>query len=447
MSGEAMTDRIAELRTADPFGVAVAVVLCAGFTVSTWARGAFFDRPSTIFLGGSLLLAAAVILRYGAAVVRREDVTLLALAVWWLISANLNDTPRSFVPLGASFAGVLAGSLGVRVLESRARRAVTACVVAVGSVTALVGLVACDIRWYPEAMRGQDLWRLAGTLTYPNAAGLLTGMALALTLGSDFPARWRILSVAACSAGLVASESRGAMLATAVAGVLFLRSRIRRDFRPVVTGVCAGLVTIAGAHGLGTSIPALIGGLLVLIAGCGWSLSSRKGRAERSDRSAHRTRRVAAGAVVVVALAVAGILARTEIATRSSYHSIAARTTEWHLALQQFTSAPLVGVGPDKTLTPQTGGVASYFAHNEYLQVLADAGLVGAILLLATVALVAYRLRHRVAQASGPVAALLVFALAGVTDYSWHLPALGLCAGITLGLAADTYSPTAGAAT
>ena len=425
---------MAQLVGRDTPAAVVAVVLCVALVLATWFRGAFFEPQSSIMLGVSLVLVAVVISGFEATVLRREDVCLLALSIWWLVSAELHHVPRNFLPLGASLAAILAGSIGTRTLGSRARRTVNACIVAVGSLTGLVGLIACDVRWYPVAMRGQNLWRLAGTLTYSNAAGLLIAMAIVLSLGTKSPALWRILSLELCSAGLVASGSRGAMVAAAVAALVLLRSYLVGAAVPLAAGICAGMVTIASSRGPAAAIPALVVACLILVAGCAWSLWRAK-EPRRRIALTHRAWKFAAGVGAVLALGSIVIVARTEIATRIGSGSIHARFAEWRLALQQFRSSPFIGAGPDKVLIPQTSGVASYFAHNEYLQVLAGAGVVGAFLLLATLILSGQRLWLDSKHEYGPVSAIVVFALGGLFDYSWHLPALGLCAGIALGLA------------
>lgn len=418
----------------DPVAAVLAFVLCLVLVVATWSHGAFFQPQASIFLGVSLVLVAVVISRFGVTVLRREDVSLFALSIWWLISAELHHEPRSFLPLGASLTGILAGSLVTGELGVEARRTVTACVVAIGSLTALVGLIACDLRWFPLAMRGQNVWRLAGSLTYSNAAGLLIAIALVLCLASNWRHSWRIASLELCSAGLVATESRGALLAMTLAAAIFLRANVRQALVPLVMGLCAGIVTIAGARGHSPSFGALTGSCLILVAGYVWS---RRRASTPPPGSTNRTRRIGIAIGIAIAVAATGFVARPELERRLSSGSALARLSEWRLALQQFRTSPWLGVGPDKVLIPRTGGVASYLAHNEYLQILAGAGLVGATLLLSTLILAGHRLWHHPRDSNGPLSAVLIFALGGAFDYTWHVPALGLCAGIALGLATN----------
>lgn len=98
--------------------------------------------------------------------------------------------------------------------------------------------------------------------------------------------------------------------------------------------------------------------------------------------------------------------------------------------------ATLYWVGPDgRTLTVQ-------YVHNEYLQVLAELGMVGLALLLALLAVVArmvWRGRDLVgtpATWAGVVAGLSALAVHSGLDFLWHLPAIPLTAAVLAGLAA-----------
>ena len=112
-----------------------------------------------------------------------------ALALWWLVRAAAQGRPGSFLPLGASFVGFVAAFLATRGLSGGYRVFATQVVVALGAVSAAVGLLAATTRRYPLAMPAQNLWRVATTLTYSNAAGVLLAMAVLVGLGLDQRAR------------------------------------------------------------------------------------------------------------------------------------------------------------------------------------------------------------------------------------------------------------------
>ena len=424
---------------------ATAVALCLGVVVLAWEKGGFFEPANAVALAAFLVVVAAVIGLFRLRL-RTEEAFLLALDIWWLVTAELNHDASSFLPLGASFAALLCGSLGVRALEARWRAVVRGWVVVVGSLTAASGLFACAMRWYPLAMRGQNLWRLSGTLTYSNAAGLLLGMALVLCLGNEDFGHLSAVPVMLCTAGLVATQSRGAMLATAVAALLLLRHQIRTEVVPLLVGALAGIVTVASSSGPAPAMGALVATCAALGATCLISYCRTK-RGDGAAEMASTTPRcwpVALRILAALSIVLAAYLGRNEIVKRVDFGSILARLSAWRLAIDQWRTSPFLGVGPDKVLVPRAGGVVTYFVHNEYLQVLAGAGVIGALLLLSAVVLVGRRLWRQRTTSSGSVAAVVVFAIAGLFDFVWHVPVLALCAGIALGATAPDSGPSGG---
>ena len=97
---------------------------------------------------------------------------------------------------------------------------------------------------------------------------------------------------------------------------------------------------------------------------------------------------------------------------------------------------PFVGVGPDRLLELHAAdGSSAHFVHNEYLQVAADAGLVGVGLLGLVALSLARALRRTGPLSSCAVAAVVCWAVGGLFDFSWHLPVVGLVGGWCAGLA------------
>ncbi len=151
---------------------------------------------------------------------------------------------------------------------------------------------------------------------------------------------------------------------------------------------------------------------------------------------------ITAGLVVA---AVVGL--HHEVGLRALSPSDQDRSSEWAAALHQWTSAPLFGVGPDRLLTFHAAdGTFAHFAHNEYLQVAADSGVIGlALLLLAGIA--ASRVARRFdALSSCAASALVCGAVAGAFDFDWHLSYVGLLGGVCVGLSArrDAVEPAFG---
>lgn len=124
------------------------------------------------------------------------------------------------------------------------------------------------------------------------------------------------------------------------------------------------------------------------------------------------------------------------------------RTEAAAAALRMFKASPLLGAGLDtygelgKPIGPSHELL--FYAHNDYAQALAEAGLVGATLVAAVVALLGSRLRVFVREtpssAPRPLDAGCWAALAGLAvhtcfDWNLHVPANALLAAVIAGLA------------
>ena len=113
------------------------------------------------------------------------------------------------------------------------------------------------------------------------------------------------------------------------------------------------------------------------------------------------------------ALAFAGALFRGE-----SVSSTVGRQVEWGNAIQLWLGSPFIGNGigaPFQQTIYSPAGLAAFFTHNSYLNILAKTGLVGFAALAATVVNV-FRLLHRVRHAVGSSLADRVMAIT-ITAY------------------------------
>lgn len=418
------------------------LIISVGLGVTAAAaiqKGAFF-LPASLLLPGLLALLALYKPRLA-----REDVLVLAalgtLASWWLVDASL----RGNVPFAVPFLGGTIGFGSAYVLgrgaEAEERVHIVHAVVAIGVLVAAGGLVGSVLHYSPLAIESVGLWRLSGTITYANAAGFLLAMMIPLVSCIETrPARLGDLACYLLVAALVATISRGAYLAFLAVSPLFVGSLVRRRLVPVILGLAAGSVAVATAGGEGIQ-PLLMAALAV--GGVGTVLFagvSRRGWFVAASASS---------AAVLVAVAMSqGKLARA-VGVRLSGASLETRFAEWRAALEQFRSNPLMGAGPEQNLVLRTpeGLQIARFAHNEYLQVAASSGLVGLVLLLLVVGLTVLRLRSaentRDAISRAAAASLAIFALAGVSDFSWHLPAITMTAGWMAGIAAGPQNLSA----
>ncbi len=416
---------------------ALCVVVLATGAYATIDKGAFFvPASSVVFVTALAALAIGYLLDGTASRPTLDEVALVALAAWWWVTALVHHDAAMFLPLGASMTAFLAAAVTIRRANPTVRTLAARAVPLLVGVLAVIGLAACDLRWYPMASRAQDLWRLSSTLTYSNAAGLLFAMSLVLAVGCCDARSDGAVWSACLSAGLVATQSRGAVVALLVAALFVPWRRITSLAVSLLGGACAGLLTVTASSGDARRPWALAGTAVLLLAAvlCQLAVAGRAGASAPSPRAA-RARRWAPLVLGAVALGALLALSAHEVATRVDVGSDLGRIREARLALDQFTSSPLIGVGPDQPLT--RNGYSTYFAHDEYLQVLAGGGLVGLGLLAGSIVLCARRLVRR----SGALplrsarAAVVAFAVGGLVDYSWHLPAVAVVAGVAMGLA------------
>jgi O-antigen ligase len=126
------------------------------------------------------------------------------------------------------------------------------------------------------------------------------------------------------------------------------------------------------------------------------------------------------------------------------------RVTAARVALRMFWASPLLGTGLDTFggvfSRFQPGDIALLYAHNDYAQLLAEAGVVGALLAvgLGGVLLVrGHRFYWRVPPAArlleaGPWAAAAGLAFHAAFDWNIHMPSNALAASIVLGVCAAT---------
>ena len=408
----------------------IAFVVLAAVTVAEVIRqGAFYPPDALTVVVASLVL---IVVSTATGIDRpalRVTLSIGALAVWWLVSARRVGATGSFLPLGAGMLGFLAAFLVVRRLTPGLRPAAAQVLALIGAGTAAVGLWASVGRRAPLAMPAQGLWRLSTTLTYSDAAGLLLAMCLLVSVALDTGRRHVRIEIALCMAGLVATQSRGAFLAAVVGACFVPRSVLRSARWPLGAGLLAGLVVVGTSPG---DARQPLAGLLAVV------LVVAAGFRRRPD---HRPRVSRRGAAVIVVVAVIGAVSvvvalHTPIQRRIALDSTADRVTEWHAAVDQWRSSPWLGVGPDQVLRfHAVDGTFARFAHDEYLQVLAGAGVVGELLLLAAVGTVAISVRREDDRSSCAVGALAAFAVAGALDFDWHLAALCLVGGWVAGLA------------
>lgn len=406
-------------------------------------------------------------------------------AVWTLVSAGWSHSDgRALVAFDRVLLYLAVLSLFACVPRTEARfRWLLRGLLFAGATVALVGLTS---RLLP------DLWptttglvddRLSYPLTYWNTFGLLVGMACILavhhTSDEREPAAVRILAAALLpflGATLLLTFSRGAILVTVVGVVVYLIAA-----RPygAVGGFLAAAPTTAVAllqtysadliHEGTPLVPAAISqgeDLALILFACGAGAALLRALALLVDNrirdifSASSDRRRAAwlaGLGCGVAVFLVFIFAGGPSAVNRQYHSFFDNTQEaasntdaglrsrifeigndgrlpmWEVARDAYRAEPLKGTGAGTFQLQwerhRSSGPLRLYTYSLYLESLGELGLVGILLLgaslLAVLGVLAWRLREpeRPIYAAG-FALALAWALHAGVDIDWQSPAL-----------------------
>ena len=390
--------------------------LAAGVTAAALIRkGAFFLPDAWVF--PVILAGLAVAVRRVPAA--RERPVLWALGgfgAWWLVASLAWGVPARAPLLLGTLVGFAAAFLIGRSFDLRGRTVLHRGIVGIGCATAVVGLAGVVLRAYPYAMPHDGLWRVAGTLTYANSAGLLLAVTLPLAVTLEDVSPWlRRLSVFVILTALLATLSRGPIFALLLVVPMLPRRCLRAAAWPALMAVTAAAACLAAASG-SSAQPALAAALVVL------GLLAAAG--------APRLRLRLVVALALFATVGAGLLVtHPAVTSRTSLATVDVRYAEWSAAFHQLSAHPVAGGGPERNLVLPDKLSFAYFAHNEYLQIGAGGGAI-ALALLALIVLALARLtRRHTLQSEAAIVSLLVFAVGGLFDFTWHAPALGIVAG------------------
>jgi hypothetical protein len=427
-------------------------VILVSVAAGTVAQGGFFTIGRVLT---TVLLAAAVAVAWWAGwrPVRTRTALIFAaacgaLALWGLVRAiAAGDSVDVAVAAVATLAGVVFVADAIAQEGPRGRELLANGLVMLGTATgALAWLgVAWRVPRFVELVE-ERVWRGGATLTYPNAAAALLAMLALLALAY----RPTVASRAAAFvmiAGLGATLSRAGLLAFAV-GLVVLA--VAAGWRHILgVAVPAGLGGAVATAALLPSVPVqsqprpglallgLAGGALLAMAPC---LLPR------------RAAPVALVAAVVAAGAGVWTLVRGDslgpvLASRLTFES-SGRSRGAGAAFDLVRENPLVGTGLGRSYLfwPTSGGngAAARYAHNEYLQILVDLGVVGVVPLIALIAagIVLIRQGRPHPLRAGAIAGLAAFAVHSGFDFLWHIAVLPTVGGALLGLAATATRRT-----
>ena len=434
-------------RAAGAAGLLLLMAAAAGLL----GQGGFYTRVRW-YVG--VLVAAATVVALVARPPTRDDARLppvgaaLALAVWVVVDATLLGVPAAAAGPVLLLLGVGAVLWCCRRLGQEDREVLLLGLVGIGLLVALTGWLGVAGRVDSWAWLGDGVWRASSTLTYPNgAAAVLVPLALVvLARLVDTPGSLGLaLAATGLLAGLGVTMSRAGALALAVGLVVLAALRGLRGTARAALGPCAGAMValVCLVPSMPAALPArprlALAGLCAGLALAAVVARLRRWLAVTLVLGAALTGCLAVPAVVGGAGDAARTVAEMRITLASPDRSGAVRA-----ALRAAAEHPLTGAGPGQADLRWMGadGVTRVFgyAHNEYIQVAAELGLVGLALL--AVLLVAFaRLLWRTRPAdsaaagwAGVVAATAAFAVHSGFDFVWHLPAVVLTVLLLIGV-------------
>jgi hypothetical protein len=439
-------DGASERWTTQLAGLLLLVAVAAGLL----GQGAYYpslQRPV------GLLIVLAILLGMLGQPLTGDDLRLLpvvpalALAAWAVLDGALVGMAGAGLGLALLLVGLVAVLVVCGRLRQDDRELLLAGMLGIGLLVALTGWLGVVGRAGFWAFQAQGLWRASSTLTYPNAtAAVLLAFSLVVlgrlvTTPSSVP-----LAVAAAGllTGVAATMSRAGVLALVVglvvlAGLLGVRATVRAAVGPVAGALVAMLGLLPSMPAASPPRPLLaLGGLAAGLALAGMVAWRRwwPGLALLGGVLV-----IGAGGLVAtgggLGAAQAVLAARANLASPD-------RTGAVHAALRLVARQPLTGTGPGhadlRWKGPDHGSQLYAYVHNEYLQVAAELGLVGLVLLASLLVAIAWLLWR--ARPTGParatwagvVAAVAAFAVHSGFDFVWHLPAIVVTVTLLVGL-------------
>ena len=451
-----------------------AVLLLAAVVFALVLQGAFYRRPFLVFC--VLIAAAAGLARwelhqdrtrtsFGVSPTISNVYTVPVLCgvviATTSISAVANHRATESLPtiLALIIAALSAWVVGVS--RQSAKFFLLRGLVASGVGLAAIGCIGVVWHRKPLALVDGELWRAASTLTYANATAAWLGLVLpgAIALaGRGATARMRDrVQVAVICGGLLLTGSR-AGIAAAAAGVVTLGAVsgwrwLQSSLPSIVSGVAlffGAAISMPAERSIPAlwRVAALVAGGVVALAILRFAM--RRGATAEPDEqprrrlASPRTSAMSIVGVVVLFIAAFALVVR-DPALRSRFSiSSPSRLDEWGSAIDRFRSSPIVGVGPGPVSLELPGiptrSVA--YAHNEFLQFLAQQGVVGAsILVFGTLGALRSLKRAFVRPSLCRTSAIVGCGVLGFHawfDYVLHVPAILVGAAMLMALAA-TY--------
>lgn len=413
-------------------GAPATLALAAGIVIAVLARGGF-SGVARLGVIGAVAIAVVVTGLQG----QRANPSFVVAGALMIAAAApaavANEAGRGFVAHGSMALLVAGAAWAAANVPASDRRVLRALVLSSSVVVAVTGWVGVVARLEPWAQVDQELWRAASSVTYANAAATLCaiGWLLAATDRDPFPGRVLDVCGSLCVVGAVATLSRAGLVALAVAAVVILTlkglSWLAVAMPSLLGGGVASAALLPGLATDGSAQPVVaVVGLLI-----GLAVAAYAGRVTRPAVLAVGTLGVGVGVAV-------GLLSLgSNVEGRFSPMSTD-RADAWQAAWDEFVADPIFGRGPgelDLVWVREDGPWSIAFVHNEYLEILAETGLVGLALMLAGLAVLVVR-GLEIADPSRRaliVAVVVLVALQSFFDFLWHIPAVVVVAGVVIG--------------
>ena len=464
-------------RLAAPFLAALITVAGLGA-----ANGGYFSSDWGLATLGFALIVVTLVLVTDAS--RPSGLELaflggLALFAGWAALSSLWSSGAAAPVLEAERGILYVTATAAALLLLSTREASAALLGGIVAGAVLVSLYALGTRLFPGHVGGaydpSSGYQLAEPIGYWNALGLLTALAILLAFG--FAAHGRIATRALAGVALVIllptlyfTFSRGALIALAggaVAQAALDPRRARLLVSGLVVSVPAALgvleasrshaLTAAGAtlqtaqaEGSHLTRRLVVLGLVAAVAMIVLHLGERRLRLpQRAGTILVAATLAAAGLVAAGALVAAGgpvtVVERAvdsfteplpagegDLQRRLLSVSGNGRGDYWHVAWQMARDEPLHGAGAGSFeanwLRERPISFHARDAHNLYLETLAELGVVGLAILLATLALPLIALPRARRLPYGPAAAgaFAAYLLHASVDWDWEVPAVTL---------------------
>lgn len=428
------------------------LVLLGALAAAAFGRGAYFSTEQWVVAALiAIALAAAVGARLFPIAELRSGVVIAGalLAAWAVLRAALAGSPAAGLTWALFGVGTAVVVSVCRRLSAATREMLLGGALAVGIAVAAAGWVGVILHRRPWGLPSQGLWRAASTLTYPNAMAALL-VPLALVALSRLAATPRSAYLSLLTAGLLAGAgatlSRAGVAAFAAGFVVLCCLRgVRVVLRAAAAPVAGAVVVLLGlVPSLRAARPAMpLAAAVTLVVGLVIAVLLARVRGRTAGM-------LAVGAALAALLVVFYLVpnAHSEMrALAGARFNLTSpdRSGETTAALRVIGQHPLVGAGPGNAILRWTGADGGLrvdrYAHDEYLQVLADLGAIGMALLVMFLAAIGRLLwRGRLdlpgrALWAGAVAGAVAFAIQSGFDFLWQVPAVPLTVAVLVGLA------------